>query len=123
MTTSGKRPNTHFSDMRSATAAGPIAYLRLLSSSRVVVGMMKVGPTPQIIPPESFAGDASVMTEVWPMPWVRSKLRLPSLPPADCRGLNVGLLVKLKTGRRIRFQSSVTGTGITGWKLVVHSPR
>src|SRR4030095_3277282 len=97
--------------MTSATAAGPILHWPLPRSRSVAVGSVIVGPRPQINSPD-FAGDRKAVGLMSPNP---VPLVLCTVPPAvgERDGwLMIGMIVRV-----IKFHSSLSLIGITGWTL------
>ena len=98
-------PTTHLPGVQTATAAGPALHLRAPSESWLEVGRVKVGPKPT---------SKSLATEV-----AKKKVGLMSPRPlsevspfASDGWWTIGTMVRV-----IRFQSSESLNGTTGWML------
>src|SRR5574342_1352976 len=95
--------------MVSATADGPRLYLPAPRRRSVAVGKVKVGPTPQINAP-GFAGDRKSVGLTSPMPKALSPW-----------GKREGWLIMGMMVRVMRFKSSVSLMGRTGWTLRMYT--
>ena len=91
--------------MLSATAAGPMLHWLVPSRESVAVGRVNVGPAPQMSLP-GFAGDRKNVG-----------LRSPSPKALSSPGNSDGWLMMGMMVRVMRFQSSVSLSGITGCTL------
>ena len=98
-------PSTHGPGMASTTADGPSPHVDCEPvNGDVAVGNDATGPTPQVRRPGSL-GERNAVTVRLPSPVVPA-------PPVKLGWLTMGRMVRVMT-----FQSSVTCSGMTGWKL------
>ena len=98
-------PTTHLPGMPRTRTDGPRPHLSAPSRLSVAVGNRKTGPAPQITFPGSL-GDRNPVKVVSPSPVSRSW-------PGERPGWDtIGTIVRV-----IRFQSSVSSNGQTGWML------
>src|SRR6266542_3644050 len=106
-------PSTQGPCIDRATAVGPMLNLPLPSFESVAVGMVNVGPTPQINPPD-LAGDRKSEGLMSPSP---QALPETLLGPGNSDGwLMMGMIVRV-----IRFHSLVRWIGTTGCTLSTYT--
>src|SRR5262245_32717012 len=104
-----RAPTTHGPCMVSATAVGPRLNFPIPSSEAVAVGIVNVGPTPQMNAP-GLAGDRKSEGLMSPIP------NALSMPGNSDGWLMMGMMVRV-----MRFQSWVSLIGTTGWTLRTHT--
>src|SRR5215510_3735374 len=98
------RPTVHLSISFNTTPVGPMPALPWVSAGLFDVGMRNTGPTPQI----SFECAGEKNTEA-----VMSEVPDSGIPFA----VSAGAPTNGRMNRRIRFQSSFSVIGTTGWKF------